>query len=292
MPLSDYAGAAVQGLATIGSWLGIGEGRQDRRQLKQQEALNDINGKTAQQLATFEQGLKYDMWDKTNYSAQLQQASKAGVSKAAAIGGSGTGTQGASVGNVGGGSAADAASAMQAQTGQSAMGLQAASQLALMKAQKDNIEADTANKKALSENTTTDTSVKTEELQNKQFENEINKLVGTAEKADAIINANTKLKAESGKVWNEYEAWKAAGFGSKENTDPNSPIAKAISAGMEQAVVDLKTAKQNGKLKEAETIVKQFEAKMAQEGLSPNSPWYVKFGADLLERAGINPLKK
>lgn len=146
--LANNAGGILGGLTTIGGWLGIGEGRQDKRQIKQQGALNDVNAKTAKELADYENAGKLKMWKDTNYGAQLEQAKLAGVSKAAAIGGSGTGTQGASVGSVGGGSAADAASTTNARTAQAQAGMQLASQMALMKAQKDNIEADTANKKA------------------------------------------------------------------------------------------------------------------------------------------------
>lgn len=144
--LGAIAPAVVGGLSTIAGWTGIGEGRQDRRQIKQQGALNEVNAKTAKEMADYEQGLKLKMWNDTNYKAQLEQADKAGVSKAAVLGGSGTGTQGASVGSVGGGSAADAASAQNAKTQMMGAGMQLASQLALMKAQKENIEADTANK--------------------------------------------------------------------------------------------------------------------------------------------------
>lgn len=141
--LANNAGAIIGGLTTIGGWLGIGEGRQDRRQLEQQKKLNEINKENLD----YENAAKLKMWKDTNYGAQLEEAKKAGVSKAAAIGGSGTGTQAGSI-NGGGGSASDAASTTNARTAQASQGMQLASQMALMKAQKDNIEADTANKKA------------------------------------------------------------------------------------------------------------------------------------------------
>lgn len=141
--LLSNAGTIVGGLTTLGSWLGIGEKRQDRRQLEQQGKLNRQGAETAKDLADYEQNLKLKMWKDTNYTAQLAEAEKAGVSKAAAIGGSGTGTQGASVGGVPSGTAADAASSMNAATGRGAAGLQTAAQLNLMKAQADNLNADT-----------------------------------------------------------------------------------------------------------------------------------------------------
>lgn len=144
----EAAGAAVAATNMAGNWLGIGNKRQDKRQLKQQTKLNEINSATAKNLADYEQNLKLKMWKDTNYSAQLDQARLAGISKAAAIGGSGTGTQGASVGSVGGGAAANAAETQNARTASLQQNMQLVSQLALQKAQKENIEADTANKQA------------------------------------------------------------------------------------------------------------------------------------------------
>lgn len=148
MGLMEAAGAAVAATNMAGNWLGIGNKRQDKRQLKQQTKLNEINSATAKNLADYEQNLKLKMWKDTNYSAQLDQARLAGISKAAAIGGSGTGTQGASVGSVGGGAAANAAETQNARTASLQQNMQLVSQLALQKAQKENIEADTANKQA------------------------------------------------------------------------------------------------------------------------------------------------
>lgn len=107
-------------LATqIAGWLGVGEKRQDKRQVEQQGKLNDVNAKTAKELADYEQALKMKMWKDTNYGAQLKQAEMAGVSKAAVLGGNGSGAGGgASVGSVGGGNAADAAAAQNAATNQ------------------------------------------------------------------------------------------------------------------------------------------------------------------------------
>lgn len=107
--------------------------REDDRQVRQQGRLNEVNAKTSKELADYEQQLKLKMWKDTNYGAQLAEADKAGVSKAAVLGGSGAGVgQGASVSGISGGGAADAAST------------QAVNQQAeLMKAQIGNINADT-----------------------------------------------------------------------------------------------------------------------------------------------------
>ncbi|UYL83849.1 MAG: hypothetical protein [Wigfec virus K19_81] len=290
--LLGTAGSIIGGLSTIGGWLGIGEGRQDRRQINQQTKLNEVNAKTAKEMADHEQALKLKMWKDTNYGGMLAEAEKAGVSKAAAIGGSGTGTQGASVGSVGGGNAADAASTTNARTAQAQAGMQLASQLALMKAQKENIEADTANKTAGAGGIIAGTAKTGEETKALEFQNKINKLVGEEASAEAVRGAQAKIEAEGGKAWQEYQAWKAAGFGEKAIDDPTSPVAKAIGAGMSKAVEEMKNAKASGDVSRAEAIIRKFEADMAGQGLSPKSPWYIKFVADLLGNIGLNPLKK
>lgn len=287
--LGSMAGAIVGGLSTIGGWLGIGEKRQDRRQISQQEKLNDVNKKTAKEMADYEQNLKYDMWDKTNLSAQLQQAKKAGVSKAAAIGGSGTGTQGASVGNVGGGQAADAASAMNASTNQSATGVQTATQLAMAKAQIENIEANTEKTKVdAAKAAGIDTDIANENWRKINRENETFDNAGGVEEAGATLaRANQIIKTQSEKEYNDYETFKAAGYAGKNNNDPTSPVGLAIKAGMDKTIQEAKNAKKDGRIKDAEAKVKEFEGKMADQGIAPNSPWGVKLAADLSEAVGL-----
>jgi hypothetical protein len=116
----------------------------DKRQLKQQQKLQDMqlkgNAIGLEQLRKKEM----QMWEDTNYSAQVAQAKKAGMSISALYGGNGAGgatTGGASAAGVSGASAGDPNAGV-------GMGMQMASQIALMKAQKENIEADTLNKRA------------------------------------------------------------------------------------------------------------------------------------------------
>lgn len=109
------------------------EERQDERQIKMQGKLNEINSKTNKELADYEQSLKMQMWKDTNYSAQLEQAGMAGLSKVAVLGGSGGGAQGASVNASGIGSGASG----------SAQTMMAKTQAELAKAQTANLNANT-----------------------------------------------------------------------------------------------------------------------------------------------------
>lgn len=130
----------INGLTSLGNLFGIGEGKRNRQQVEQQKKLNDVNASTSKELAAYEQQLKLQMWHDTNYGAQLAEAEKAGVSKAAVLGGGGTGTgQGASVSGVSGGGAPSATDIQNAKTNQ----MMAAAQIALTAAQARKTEAET-----------------------------------------------------------------------------------------------------------------------------------------------------
>lgn len=114
------------------------EAEQDARQLRMQGEFNKMGVANSKELADYEQMLKMKMWQDTNYSAQMREAEKAGLSKAALLGaGGGSTAQGASVSGMSGGNASDAASAQQAGT-----------QSAMAEAQIRNMNADSALKQA------------------------------------------------------------------------------------------------------------------------------------------------
>lgn len=64
----------------VGTVLGMATAKwQDRRQLKQQGKLNEQQLGTNKQMAEYNQQLGLDMWNKTNYKAQVDQLKKAGL---------------------------------------------------------------------------------------------------------------------------------------------------------------------------------------------------------------------
>lgn len=149
----DMAAGAANGL--LGQVGGMIFGKaQDRRQLKQQEKLQKLQIAGNKEMLDYsnaaQREMQMKMWEDTNLPAQVEQAKKAGMSIASLYGGSGAG--GATTGGSGASGSVSGAMAGDPNAGVG-MGLQMASQLALMKAQKENIEADTANKKAGAENT-------------------------------------------------------------------------------------------------------------------------------------------
>ena len=108
------------------------------KQRQDQARLMGIQQQNQQQLNRQGHQLQMDMWNKTNYQAQLKHMKKAGLNPALMYGMGGGG--GTTAGSQGGGSASGG-NAVQ-------MHPMDMANLSLLKAQRDNIEADTKNKEA------------------------------------------------------------------------------------------------------------------------------------------------
>lgn len=276
--LAAAAPALIGGAASI-----IGSSQKNKQQNKQQ-ALQIQHDKDMAEIGHQNQiDLAQKTYDLTNAKAQKKTLEEAGLNPALMYGGGGGGGTSVSTGT------GAAASNIQQETTEpfSGMGIQL-QQAALMAAQRKNIEADTAKKEVETAKTAgVDTSNAAEELKLKQFNNQVNELTGADYKANNYKWATDKLEASSKKEMAEYDAWQAAGFDGKETTDKNSPIAKAIAAGIEETLVRVRNAKKDGDIKEAEKAIKQFEANLAKEGIAPNTPWGVKLGVDIARKLGI-----
>lgn len=147
MPALEQLGLQTAGQA-IGAGMGLLLGNiNDKRQIKQQQKLQDMQIAGQKQMAEYNYGKQMQMWKATNYDAQKTEMEKAGLNPGLMYGMSGGGgtTTGSPSGNVSGGTAPTGGGEASAMAG---MGLQSAMNVRLMKAQAENIEADTANKKA------------------------------------------------------------------------------------------------------------------------------------------------
>lgn len=125
----QIAGTAM-GMATAG-W-------NDRRQLKQQRKLNDLEMEGQAKMSKFNQQLALDMWEKTNYEAQRKQLEKAGLNPGLLYGqgGGGGATASTPTGHITGGEAPKGG-------GELGMGMQIGLQAAAMKAQIELTQAQT-----------------------------------------------------------------------------------------------------------------------------------------------------
>lgn len=275
-------GAIIQGAGMLASTLGVGRDAADRRQLKQQEKLNELNVKTAKELADYEQSLKMKMWKDTNYGGILNEAKKAGVSKAAAIGGVVGGTQGASVGNVGGGNAATGVEGQRVQNEQLMMMAQLGNVIAQTKkteAEVDNIKTDTDVKKTTQEGIISDNVIK-----------DINAKTAQAIGVDYYERkARIEMQAantENAKKIREFDTWMDTMF-NKESmsfnidafgsypSDENDLIKKVYKSGAGEVIQKLENLKKEGLLKddehainEAEKTIREFKGDLASWGLN------------------------
>ena len=135
--MGDPTTAALIGLGAQGIGM-IGEGARYRRNMAGQEHLMNIQQQN--QMGLNQQGhqLQMDMWNKTNYPAQIEMMRKAGLNPALMYGQAGASGQ---TGSQGGGSAAGGA-VPAVNMNDMLIG----SQIAKLRAEKDNIDADTKKK--------------------------------------------------------------------------------------------------------------------------------------------------
>lgn len=145
MPLPAWVVPAIQAVGAIGGsavGMGIAKGK-GKRQVDQQRALQNVQIEGNKQMMEEQ----YKMWQRTGPTGQIEEYKLAGLNPALMYGMAGGGGQSmGSPGTVTGGQA-PGGSGNEGET-MIGMGMQLASQLALMKAQKENIEADTKNKES------------------------------------------------------------------------------------------------------------------------------------------------
>lgn len=118
-------------------------GYNDRRQIRQQQKLTDMQLQADQRMGDFNRMQQMKMWEDTNYKAQMDQLEKAGLNPAMiyGMGGGGGSTAQSSPGQVHGANAPSGGGEMTQMA-------QTMTQMGLMRAQIENINADTEQKKA------------------------------------------------------------------------------------------------------------------------------------------------
>ena len=139
-------GSMAMGAANniIGTGMGLLlEKHNDRRQLRQQDKLNQQQEEMAKRMGDYNQRNQLAMWKATGPVGQMEQLKAAGLNPGLIYGMGGAGGQstGSSNASVSGGGAPSGGGEIMGMTGN-------AMQMALLKAQKENIEADTQKKKA------------------------------------------------------------------------------------------------------------------------------------------------
>lgn len=133
MGVAGNVAGGLMGLATAG-W-------QDKRQLKQNQKLQDQNIAGQMKMGEFNRKQALKMWEDTGYVAQKDQMKRAGLNAGLMYGGTGSG------GSTAGGAGAPIGSGVVSQ-GEVGQGMALGMQGAMMEAQIKNINADTKNKEA------------------------------------------------------------------------------------------------------------------------------------------------
>ena len=154
----------------VGAGLGIGVDMartewQNANQIAQQRKLNAMSIENSKEMAQYnaeiQRNLALEMWEKTSPEQQARRLREAGLNVGlmyGGVGGGGGATASSSSGNIDSGRA-EPISGMGLQLGLDAA--TKAAQIELIKAQKDNVDADTENKKGADrENTIADTELK------------------------------------------------------------------------------------------------------------------------------------
>lgn len=122
-----------------------------------------------------------------------------------------------------------------------------------------------------------------------QFQNELNASIGISEMKRRYQTELSRMTTQDAKEIREFDAWVHANFDAQDVSVPirsdrrgsyqvsdNSLIVKAQRAGIDRTFQELDNAKKLGDIRAAEAAIKQFEKRLTDQGLSPNSPWYMK----------------
>lgn len=279
------------GLQTAGQVIGAGMGmilgdRNDKRQREQQEYLQKLQIMGNKEMTDYQMKKQLEMWEATNYPAQIKQLEKAGLNPGLiyGMGGAGGATTGGSAAGVSGGSAQQNPGEIQQMM---AMGMQIAQQAAqteLTKSQTEktkvetekiagadteNIKADTANK-ILNSVILDYTGKESKEM----FER-----VNQPNRAVQSETVEKELSARQGIAGTIYELWVEGKLYEKsvaeiENILLNNEKTKGQTR---QIIKSMDLLEENIKGAKLDNIIKELETKLQTEtGIDKNSPVWMK----------------
>lgn len=260
------------GSAVIGAAMDIGNMQAQKNEGKRNFQRN-------KEMADYMHDLEMKKWEKTNYKAQVEQMKKAGLNVGLMSGGGGQpGQSTASAGNP--------SQNQDMRTGQNMLGIMdLASQVDLNKASAEKLRAEADNLRGVTRDSTA------EDVRGKKFNNDINeKFQNEIEKAKYWNWATDTIKGEEANAAWEFKKaidFDNKEFGGKDGVAETTRAGRARIAELKMYEEDLRKAKADGNIAEAEEVIREFEASMAKQGISTNSPWYAKLITDLLEKVGL-----
>jgi hypothetical protein len=259
------AGQATSGLVDAGMGLLL-EGHNDRRQIKQQQKLTNMQVDAQNKMTEFNQAQALKMWHDTNIGAQKAEIEKAGMNSAMLYGGMGSG-QGATTVSPGSATAGHAPTGkpIAADTG---MGMQ----LQLMQAQKENIEADTRNKEAdtlnkplQGKNIEANTGSLTQGIENAKVANELQKLDLKLQGETYEDRVDYILYTAKKAMW-EQEMGERQNYIQKATRDDQVDIIKraATEALLKNALTEAQTKEVGSKIDVNQAQIKTWATQLSQ----------------------------
>lgn len=236
-----------------------------KEQLEDQQKFTDMQSDANKGQAQFTSDLQYEMWNKTNYEAQMEHIKNAGLNPALLYGKGGGG--GATTGNAAaaGVSGGQASSSAATEANKIAQTLQIA-QLGNIAAQTEKTKAETENIKAGTEKTGVETEIGKNDLNVKiaTYQEQIENVIAQSKKASAdagIADVNSEILSNTARDQIKEIQEKAIG---------------AILTNKQTQVETRKT--------QAEAAIEEFEAQATKNGISTKAPWYIKLMSSLYDR--------
>jgi len=279
-PVWQEAAADAAG-QIVGTGLGIMfAGANDRRQIRQQRRLNKLENEQTE----FNMQKQLEMWEKTGYGPQKQQMKRAGINPALMYGMGGGGSQTASITTGTGQHAPSGGGEIPAIMG---LGMQ----LALLRAQKENIEADTEQKKAVTEKTAgVDTENVKADTANKVLQQIVTEYTGKEAKDvyERIKNPNRnieaktfqdELEARQGIAGTIYEMWKEGKLKDKSVAELEQLLLANAKTREETRNIykQGEILEENLKGAKLDNIIKDLETRLQTEtGIDRSSPTWLK----------------
>ena len=254
-------GSALTGALTggIGNVVGAGlglllQGNQNQNQVNQQQKLTNIQTQAQEQLMQQQEATQMDMWQKTNYPAQVQELEQAGLNPALLYGKGGGGgtTIGGSMPSVTGATASNNMPAMaQMMAQQQQMGIQQAqirnidADTALKQTQTTKMGGvDTANVQAQTAQTTASTASIIQGITNQQTQNALMQAQTTATNINAEnVQTNTKQIEDQIMILNNDVQVSQATIQAKINTIQQTAANSLISGELMQAGIKVDNEK-------------------------------------------------
>lgn len=258
----------------------------DKRQLKQQEQLQNLQIEGQKKLTDYNTSKQLQMWKDTNYKAQVEELKKAGLNPGLIYGMSGGGgtTANISPGNVSGGQAPTGGREIQDMIG---MGLQ----YQLLAAQKANIEADTKLKETeATKKGGVDTANIQADTENKILQSVILKFTGLEAKDvyERIMSPNRSIQAKTyenelaarqGIAGTIYEMWTEGKLYEKSTQEIEKILLDNAKSREEirQIYKNIELLEENIKGAKLNNIITELESKLQTEtGIDRNSPAWMK----------------